>query len=172
VPRIKRKVLGSKYLQNSKKWLLSQQTPYGYWYDGVNSPEYTTVLVLDALNLIDGSDGLTFPFKQTIELSSNMIKSKLPPVLIVDCLSRSLIYGSNTIPLKVKGGRSLAWDFITALIVCRHKKMPLSRFPLEKVVLKGNKSKSINWKNQYDYLADLLGGSKILKQFITSNGDS
>jgi hypothetical protein len=48
-------------LQEAKEWLLSQQTPYGYWYDGVNNPEYTTVLVLDALALIDGQGTLSFP---------------------------------------------------------------------------------------------------------------
>jgi len=48
------------FLQEARQWLLAQQTSYGYWYDGVHNPEYTTVLVLDALNLIEGKT-TTFP---------------------------------------------------------------------------------------------------------------
>jgi len=54
------------FLKKAKEWLLTQQTPYGYWYDGVNNPEYTTVLVLDAINLIDGDGQPSFPIKTVL----------------------------------------------------------------------------------------------------------
>lgn len=62
-----------KFLQMAKEWLLSKQTAYGYWYDGANNPEYTTVLVLDALNLIEGNSILSFPIKTTPEYTDNQL---------------------------------------------------------------------------------------------------
>lgn len=50
-------------VQKSKKWLLSKQTAYGYWDDGGHPNIYfLTVLVLDAIALIDEQTKITFSF--------------------------------------------------------------------------------------------------------------
>lgn len=61
------------FLQKAKEWLLTQQTPYGYWYDGVNNPEYTTVLVLDAINLINGDGQPSFPIKTVLSYGDDQL---------------------------------------------------------------------------------------------------
>ncbi len=166
------------FLQKAKQWLLSQQTPYGYWYDGVNNPEYTTVLVLDALTLIDGEDGLTFP-KETIPLYDESIIEATPlSSLLVNYASRSLFVGSNETSFKFRGGVNKTWDFIKALITARQVRVPLPRYLWTRVdddnddIPEVDKKKRHDWKNQYDTLSRQLGGPEIIKRFIISTGDS
>jgi hypothetical protein len=93
-----------KFLQKAKSWLLSQQTPYGYWYDGANNPEYTTVLVLDALNLIDETDGLTFPLVTKPRYDKTLLKITAQPRLLVNYAYRCLFLGNREIPIAFRGG--------------------------------------------------------------------
>jgi hypothetical protein len=55
-------------LKSASGWLRQQIQPYGCW--GTSSPAYTTVLVLDALELVDGGIQVTFRY----DLSINTIK--------------------------------------------------------------------------------------------------
>lgn len=47
-------------LNNARNWLLDHQTIYGHWYQPKENPDYTTVLVLDALELAEGGKNITF----------------------------------------------------------------------------------------------------------------
>ena len=166
------------FLQKAKQWLLSQQNPYGYWYDGVNNPEYTTVLVLDAINLIDEEDGLSFPKKTIPKKDDNIIEIMPYSLLLVNFLSRSLFIGSKEITFRFRGGENKTWDFIKALIAAKQKKMPLPRYLWTKTkqdeddIPEIDKQDRHDWKNQYDTLSRQLGGPEIIKQFIKSSGDS
>jgi hypothetical protein len=54
------------------------------------------------------------------------------------------------------------------LIAYRNENLPLPRFTKGIKGIKG--VKNIDWKNEYDILARRLGGSKVIKHFIISNG--
>jgi len=148
------------FLRKAKEWFLAQQTAYGYWYDGVNHPEYTTVLVLDALNLIDGARGLTFPLQCKVDLPSDIIHIDMLPKLIVNCMSRSLLLGNEEIRFRFRKADNKMWDFLMALLEFKKMKMPLSR------LFNGH-----DWKNQYDNLSRKIGGSDMMNHFIITDGD-
>lgn len=163
------------FMQKAREWLLRHQSSYGYWYDGVNNPEYTTVLVLDALTLIDGKGTLSFPLKTKLSneslpqpiRESTVTNIPLRPVLIIDFISKSLRYADQLYRPKFKGGRSKVWDFVNALVMSKMEKIPLPR-----ISSLPNLGVEFDWKNQYDTLSRKLGGYDVLKQFIISNGDS
>lgn len=52
------------FLTKAKDWLLKKQSKYGYWYQPGENPDYTTVLVLDALELAAGGDKVTFAISE------------------------------------------------------------------------------------------------------------
>lgn len=168
------------FMHKAKEWLLNKQSPYGYWYDGVNNPEYTTVLVLDALKLIDGEDGLSFPIKTIPHYDDEIINPQNSPVLIIDYLSKTLQYGTKTYRPKIKGGRSLVWEFINNLISVKARGLALPRYLSTRNKKRDDSDESkddidydrIDWKNQYDTISRKFGGNKVLKNFITFNGES
>lgn len=168
------------FLHKAKEWLLNNQSTYGYWFDGVNNPEYTTVLVLDALKLISGEDGISFPITTRPHYDKDIIKLQESPVLIIDYISKSLQYGTMSYRPKIKGGKSLVWDFINNLINVKAQGLTLPRYRhIPKINEENDWSLEeqvdydrIDWKNQYDTISRKLGGNKVLKNFITFNGDS
>ncbi len=156
------------FLLPYKEWLLNNQSAYGCWYDWGDNPLFTTVMVLDAMSVIDGDDKLSFPLKAKHLIVPTDPNQHKKPLLIIDCVSKSIQYGDlPTYRPKFKGGKSKVWDFITGLSQFKEKKMPLSRF----YYLPGSKERK-DWKNQYDTLCRNLGGYDVMKHFIISNGDS
>lgn len=168
------------FLHKAKEWLLNKQSPYGYWYDGVNNPEYTTVLVLDALQLIDGKGGLSFPIKTIPCYDKETLEIAFRPYMLVNYITRSLFCGGKEITFKFRGGVNKTWDFLKALVAARSLKTPLPRYTWDKAkdndsdeeIPEIDKINRHDWKHQYDILSRKLGGNEILKQFINSTGDS
>ncbi len=161
------------FLQKAREWLLSQQTPYGYWYDGANNPEYTTVLVLDAINLIDGTDGLSFPMITKPRYDKTLLKITDQPRLRINYTYHTLFLGNREIPISSRGGESKTWEFLQELNTARQQKLPLPRYHYKEMRDgEGFIMKRYDWKNQYDSLRRLLGEPGIIKQFIISDGDS
>ncbi len=159
------------FLQKAKKWLLSQQTSYGYWYDGVNNPEYTTVLVLDALKLIDGEDGLSFPFKTQPKYAQEKLYSSVDSLLIVHVFGKVLVLGDRQIKFNFKKGQNKTWNFICELMTAK----------IYKTLAVPIKTENKDWKPQFDTLRNMctrqLSISKeeataLLKHFIQSDGES
>ena len=157
------------FLQKARKWLLGQQTPYGYWYDGINNPEYTTVLVLDALKLIDGEPELSFPIKTNPKYDQEKNYSA-KPIMMVHFFTRSLKISDKEILFNFEhNSGSKTWDFICELMTCKVSKL----YSLK--IKQGRKS----WKQQYDTLRNMFAkqlaiekkdASKLLKHFIHSDG--
>jgi len=56
-------------VQKAKAWLLSKQSVYGYWDDEGEHPNFIflTVLVMDAIALINGQTNITFKFSRASE---------------------------------------------------------------------------------------------------------
>lgn len=159
------------FLKKARKWLLSQQTSYGYWYDGVNNPEYTTVLVLDALKLIDGEDGLSFPFKTQPKYAQEKLCSSVDSLLIVHVFGKVLVLGDRQIKFNFKKGQNKTWNFICELMTAK----------IYKTLAVPIKTENKDWKPQFDTLRNMctrqLSISKeeataLLKHFIQSDGES
>jgi hypothetical protein len=155
-----------KFFEKAKKWLLEQQTPYGYWYDGANNPEYTTVLVLDALRMIEDESGVSFPLKTKPIYDINKKHLDSDPLLIINIISKEFHIGDKKIKFIFKGGKNKTWDFVCEVAYTGIDKVPLSIG---------------KHKGQYDTLRRMLKNelkitsiqaSKLLKCFIESDGSS
>jgi len=154
------------FINKARSWLLEKQTPYGYWFDGANSPDYTTVLVLDALELTKGGKGISFT-TSPITLPDEKPKSEdkqeqdedctapVVPYVEVDYETRTLIVGTKSIVLEGK-----LWDFVCKLLVSQSYGYPL-----------GRQEGEVNWKNAYDMLRRKLGSSELLSRFVSSVRD-
>jgi hypothetical protein len=145
------------FMNKAKSWLLERQSPYGFWYDGADNPDYTTVLVLDALKLAEGRNDVSFPVTTRPILDGPPGRSSTKAAHIeLDYISRYLIIGD--IEYKLKG---LSWEFIKHLIVSKYDRVPFPRMFCNR-----------DWKYQFDTISRGVGGNKVLNQVIISDSDS
>jgi len=159
------------FLQKAKKWLLRQQTSYGYWYDGVLNPEYTTVLVLDALKLINGEEGLSFPFRTQPRYAQEKLSSSVDSLLTINVLGKVLVLGDKQIKFNFKRGQNKAWNLICELMTAT----------IDGTISVPIKTDDEDWKPQLDTLRNMFAkqlsiekqkATALLNHFIQSDGES
>jgi hypothetical protein len=148
------------FIDKVEPWFYRMQSKYGYWYDGANNPDYTTVLILDALQLTTGELDTTFPITNSLPLDSRFNRKKKQHRYEIDYTTKRLIIKigtqEKTIILKKKN-----WDFMCYMIKTRYDSIPFPR-----------KSDGHDWKNQFDTLSKKVGGNELMNDIIESCGDS
>jgi hypothetical protein len=173
------------FLQKAKEWLLTQQTPYGYWYDGINNPEYTTVLVLDAINLIDGDGQPSFPIKtvlsfeddqvfisysssyQNVDDSENFNKTT-NRVLYIDSERQVITYRGK----EIRFGGEENWQLLQALIklngsVLKHEKInELTGRSIKEIPLRIGELKKYLKNSQAEFLAKAIKNQRNIGYYF------